>query len=40
MDYSIDLSGRNASKLRSLLSTYQDAGTRLGSVDGVWSRAA
>jgi len=30
VDYSIDLSGRNASKLRSLLSTYQDAGTRLG----------
>ncbi|MGN9914059.1 histone-like nucleoid-structuring protein Lsr2 [Phytohabitans sp. LJ34] len=30
VDYSIDLSGRNASKLRTLLSAYQDAGTRLG----------
>jgi hypothetical protein len=33
-DYSIDLSGRNASKLRSLLSAYQDAGTRLGRSTG------
>jgi hypothetical protein len=40
VDYSIDLSGRNASKLRSLLSTYQDAGTRLGrsTVSGVGRR--
>jgi hypothetical protein len=30
VDYSIDLSGRNAAKLRSLLSAYQEAGTRLG----------
>lgn len=30
VDYSIDLSGRNAGKLRSLLSAYQEAGTRLG----------
>jgi hypothetical protein len=30
VDYTIDLSGRNAAKLRSLLSAYQDAGTRLG----------
>lgn len=30
VDYSIDLSGKNAGKLRSLLSAYQDAGTRLG----------
>jgi len=30
VDYSIDLSGRNAAKLRSLLSAYQDAGTRVG----------
>lgn len=30
VDYSIDLSGRNASKLRSLLARYQEAGTRLG----------
>jgi len=29
-DYTIDLSGRNAGKLRSLLSAYQEAGTRLG----------
>jgi hypothetical protein len=30
VDYSVDLSGRNAAKLRSLLSAYQEAGTRLG----------
>lgn len=30
VDYTIDLSGRNAGKLRSLLSAYQEAGTRLG----------
>ncbi|MEJ3742656.1 Lsr2 family protein [Actinomycetes bacterium KLBMP 9797] len=30
VDYSIDLSGRNASKLRSLLFPYQEAGSRLG----------
>jgi hypothetical protein len=30
VDYSIDLSGRNAGKLRSLFSAYQEAGTRLG----------
>jgi hypothetical protein len=38
VDYSIDLSGRNASKLRSLLSTYQDAGTRLGRSAGSGQR--
>ena len=39
-DYSIDLSGRNAGKLRSLLSAYQDAGTRLGrsAVSGTGQR--
>jgi hypothetical protein len=30
VDYSIDLSGRNAGKLRTLLSAYQEAGTRIG----------
>ncbi|GAA4459842.1 histone-like nucleoid-structuring protein Lsr2 [Phytohabitans houttuyneae] len=30
VDYSIDLSGRNAGKLRSLLAVYQEAGTRIG----------
>jgi Lsr2 len=30
VDYTIDLSVRNAGKLRSLLSAYQEAGTRLG----------
>lgn len=30
VDYTIDVSNRNASKLRTLLSAYQDAGTRLG----------
>lgn len=30
VDYSVDLSSRNAGKLRSLLSAYQEAGTRLG----------